>query len=206
MMLERHTAVLAMQERQIEGARTYVVLGEMRGGTSMVAGVMHGLGIDLGPQVSEQNHESTLLTGKNSIEDIRATIARYNEDNAIWAWKYPHAANYLDAVWNEIRNPHLICVFRDVAANAAGLTRWGHSKDPLNAINAVLNRQKKNLQLLKKHECPALLISYEKALRHKNVFVEQLADWIGVGVDYGAFDFDGFMQAESYKNIADYRK
>lgn len=206
MTVERNRAVVSVNEPLTEGRRTYIVMGVMRGGTSMVAGVMRGLGIDLGPQVSEQNHESALLTSKNSIEDIRLTISQYSSEKDIWGWKFPHAADYLEQVLDEISNPHFICVFRDAAANAGGLNRWGDSPDTLRAMDATLNRQKKNLQLVRKLECPSLLISYEKALRHKALFVDQFSAWLGINADHNVFDFEGFMAAESYKDISDYQR
>lgn len=206
MNTERESAILAIGENDTLGARTYVVIGVMRGGTSMVAGVLRGMGLDLGPQVSEQNHESPLFTRQYSREEMRETLVQYNATHDVWGWKFPHAADYLKDIWEDIVNPHLICVFRDPAANARGLQRWGSQNDGLKATNASLQRQQKNLGLARELACPTLFVSYEKAERHKRLFVRELAAWTGLEADFKAFDFDGFMAAESYKNVADFRK
>lgn len=203
---ERESAVLAIGENLTQGPRTYITIGVMRGGTSMVAGVLRGLGLDLGPEVSEQNHESALFTRRSDVAGLKSTLLQYNQTNDVWGWKFPHAADYLNDIWDDIVNPHLICVFRDPAANARGLHRWGSHDDSFKATNASLQRQQKNLNLVRQKGAPALFVSYEKAERHKRQFVTELAAWTGLEADFQSFDFEGFMAAESYKNVADYRK
>ncbi|TCK99838.1 hypothetical protein BXY66_3542 [Shimia isoporae] len=202
--MERSSAIITKGKSLKEGPRTYIVYGVMRGGTSMVGGVLRGMGLHLGPDVDSQNQESAAFAGK-PIPEMRKTIEEQNELHEIWGWKFPQAANYVDRLWGTIRKPHLICVYRDAVSNARGLNRW-HPVGELQAIHESLLAQQKNLALSLMRGCPSLLISYEKAARNKEQFVEELADWTGLEANYEKFDFDGFMSEQSYKSFEDYCK
>ncbi len=202
--MERGSALLKKGKSRTEGHRTYIVFGVMRGGTSMVAGVMRGLGINMGPDVNAQNHESAEFSGKTPPE-MRQALETHNSEHEVWGWKYPNAVDYLDRIWTSIRNPHLICVSRDAVANGRGLNRW-HPFGEVQAVHETLLRQQKNLGLIMLRGCPSLMVSYEKAERNKMQFVNELSEWLGVPPNHEAFDFEGFMAAESYKNIEDYKR
>lgn len=201
---ERSSAILAKGTSLTEGQRTYIVFGEMRGGTSMVAGVMRGMGIYMGPDIAAENHESAAFK-KRPIPELRKAVTAANEFHDVWGWKNPHAADYIDRLWGDIRNPHLICVFRDSVSNARGLNRW-HPIGGVQGVHQSLLRQQKNLGVMLMRNCPSLLISYEKATRHPEQFVAELSAWTGVPADHKRFDFKGFMTAEAYKNIDDYQR
>lgn len=199
---ERESAIVMKGNNRTEGPRTYVVFGVMRGGTSMVAGALRGMGLYLGPNISDQNHESDDFCHK-SLDHMRNTIEAVNSERDVWGWKFPNAPDYLDRIWWKIRNPHLICIYRDPVSNARGLNRW-HPIGEIQAVHESLLRQQKNLALTLMRGCPSLLVSYEKAARNPTQFVEELAAWTGLSADHTKFNFEGFMEAQSYKNIEDY--
>ncbi|MGB0660460.1 MAG: hypothetical protein ACPGNV_09795 [Mangrovicoccus sp.] len=200
--MSRTSALIIKGKPAVEGPRTYIVFGDMRGGTTMVAGVMRGLGVFMGEQLNEDNQESGQFNGR-SLDEMRAAIDANNAQHQVWAWKFPHAADYLDQVWDRLRNPHLICVFRDAVANGRGLNRW-HPVGKIQAVQQSLLRQQQNLNMISLRLCPSILVSYEKAERHKGEFLNEFASNLGIIPDHDRFDFRGFMEAESYKNIADF--
>jgi len=201
---QRNSAILTKGKGLTHGPRTYIVFGVMRGGTSMVAGVMRGLGVYMGPDIAAENHESAAFAHQ-SIPEMRKAITACNELQQIWGWKNPNAADYVDRLWQDLRNPHLICVFRDSVSNGQGLNRW-HPIGSIQGVHQTLLQQQKNLGLLLMRQCPSLLISYEKATRHPEQFVMELSDWVGISADHNKFDFTGFMSAGSYKNISDFQR
>lgn len=201
--MERDSAVVCKGQSLKEGPRTYIVFGVMRGGTSMVAGVLRGMGLYLGPDISPENHESAAFAHKPVLQ-VRQSIKQVNNEHDVWGWKFPKAADYLDRVWGDIRNPHLICVYRDPISNARGLNRW-HPIGEIQAVHESLMRQQKNLAVTLMRHCPSLLISYEKAARNTTQFVAELSEWTGLPADQETFDFEGFMTAQSYKSIEDYK-
>jgi hypothetical protein len=202
--MERESAIVRKGQSKKEGPRTYIVFGVMRGGTSMVGGVLRGMGLYLGPDISAENHESSAFAHK-PIHKIRETIETVNKTHDVWGWKFPHAADYLDRVWGQITNPHLICVYRDPISNARGLNRW-HPIGEIQAVHESLLRQQKNLAMTLMRNCPSLLVSYEKAARNPMHFVEELSAWTGLPADHDRFDFPGFMAAQSYKKLEDFQR
>lgn len=198
-MQKRQSALIVKGTPATEGPRTYAVFGVMRGGTTMVAGVMRALGIPMGAAINEDNQESAEFADR-PIEEMAAAVTRNNARHAVWGWKNPNAADYLDRLWPALRNPHLVCVFRDSVANGQGLNRW-HPMGRIQAVQEGLLRQQRNINLIALRNCPAILISYEKAERDKALFLEEFSAVLGVTPDRDAFDFDGFMAAGSYKRI-----
>lgn len=200
--MSRSSAIIVKGKPATQGKRTYIVFGDMRGGTTMTAGVMRALGIFMGEDVDANNQESGQFNG-TSVEEMRKAIRKNNEAHNVWGWKYPHAADYLDQLWPDLRNPHLICVFRDAVSNARGLNRW-HPIGQMQAVQKTLMRQQQNLNMISLRLCPSILVSYEKAERHKTEFLDELAKYLGYAPNHSAFDYEGFMRAESYKKLEDY--
>jgi hypothetical protein len=203
-MSKRESALIVKGAPLTEGPRTYVVFGVMRGGTTMVAGVMRALGIPMGGGINEDNQECPDFADR-PVDQMIAAIEANNQAHPVWGWKYPNAADYVDRLWPRLRNPHLICVFRDPVANGQGLNRW-HPMGLIQSVQEGLLRQQRNLNLLALRNCPAILISYEKAERDKALFLSEFSDCLGLQPDPAAFDFDGFMAAGSYKRLDAFRR
>lgn len=201
---DRKSAVITHGNPVHDRPRTYVIFGAMRGGTSMVAGVMRGLGVNIGPDLDENNQESRAFNGP-SVEDMAQTLHAQNATNDVWGWKNPNAADYLDRIWPDIRNPHLICVMRDPVANAQGLNRW-HPMGRVQSAQETVLRLQKNLNMISLRRCPSLMISYEKALNAPDLFIDEFGSWLGVDADAARkkFNFGEFMAPSSYKPFGEY--
>jgi len=204
----RSNGAIIVQQSNGLPERTYVVYGLVRGGTSMVAGVMRGLGLDLGSELPDNHEDQSFVTqdpdghliprAERNTHLYEQIVAR-NKEQAVWGWKYPQAAEYLDDIFGDIRNPHLICVFRDLTSVAMAHERW-HNKRALRALNDLNIDVARNISLLNRADCPRMMVSYEKALRHPDNFVKQIADFCGVEPN-PSFDHKGFMRPEVYKDI-----
>ncbi|MEX2517899.1 MAG: hypothetical protein WD969_01050 [Paracoccaceae bacterium] len=188
-----------------EGPRTYIVFGSPRGGTTMVAGVARALGLFVGgAELNEDNNEDMLFAGR-PLGEMRATIEARNQNHETWGWKFPTAGNYLADLLPQVRNPQLICVFRDSVATAQ--RKIGpKSLDDIGRVEWNMKRHMNNLRLLRAAKAPTMLISYEKAVLSPRPFVEAFGKRIGLSPDYNAFDYDGFLAPASYKAFAEYRK
>ena len=168
----------------------------------MVAGTMRASGVFMGDNIDENNQESADFANRR-IDLMAEQIEVNNGMHEVWGWKYPNAADYIDRLWGRLRRPHLICVFRDAVANGQGLNRW-HPFGPLHAVQQVVLRQQLNLNLLARRPVPAIMISYEKALRSKARFLDEFSGLLGRSFDREEFDFEGFMEAGSYKSLSDF--
>src|ERR1700722_12434762 len=77
-----------------QSAKTAIVFGVARGGTSRAAGAVGGHGFFLGNAL-ENNNEDLDFSYK-SLEYMKKTISARNQQHNKWGWKFPAAANYLE--------------------------------------------------------------------------------------------------------------
>lgn len=176
--------------------RTAVVLGLPRGGTSMVAGVLHHLGVDMGDDFNTATFEDRRLSGaveKGSIDAVRRIVNERNNRSNIWGWKRPSARKHLDIVQAEFRNPYYIMVFRDMLAIA---TRKHLSirSDVIKAMRSNVRAQRQLIDIAASLDAPLLLLSYEKCLNHPPAAAAAIAEFVGVPVTN---DATGFIQADA---------
>ncbi|NVJ97121.1 MAG: sulfotransferase [Alphaproteobacteria bacterium] len=162
-----------------DAPKTVVITGAARGGTSMVAGTVRELGINLGARLGE-NHEDPQFLPKD-LDHIRSIVAKRNEDLDTWGWKMPHSLAYLDEIEADLRNPHIILVWRNVLATALSqVNRSGATID--NALAYSQARLQEMIEQLAKFKSPVLLVNYEQAVRDPEEFVNTLAEYLDVQV------------------------
>lgn len=191
-----------------DDAKTFVIFGIPRGGTTMVARVVESLGVNLGCDLpgnyedSEFNFDlipKELKTNRPVLIDrLASVVVQRNRDFQVWGWKYPRAEIYLWQLISKLRNPHLICVMRDPVASGIRhikryqnkqkrLLRKGHlvsDKDlatiPQRVLSQHLELQLKNIQIIEKSGCPSFICSYEKAVMKSDEFVREMAEFLGI--------------------------
>lgn len=166
--------------------RTYIILGVSRGGTTMVAGVAHRLGLDLGEGYGHTFEDprfnlNELATHHASREDqiaaLRSSVRERDDSGDVWGWKFPNAYRYLADLVSDVRRPHLVVVCRDTAAVVARGRR--QKEDTRSALVRTARMNLKNMRLLKRLDVPGLVISYERALAQPLEFSRDLADFLG---------------------------
>ncbi|MBF9058115.1 hypothetical protein HKCCSP123_02860 [Rhodobacterales bacterium HKCCSP123] len=200
--VERSSAIVPVfthEEGLLHPRRTYVCFGVARGGTSAVAGTMQRLGVFMGDDLPN-NYEDPRFGPGQSPPRMREAIAQRNATHDIWGWKFPAASNYLEGLSNDLRNPYLVVVFRDIAATMKGHMRW-HNREVAFAAHEILVQQQKNWFLVERWRVPTLLVSYEKAILDPRLFVEELAVHLGRPVPEGdAMDrIVAFLAPGAYK-------
>jgi len=181
-----------------QGNKTIIVFGCARGGTSMVAGVIRMLHIDLGINLPN-NHEDQNFVGK-PIEHYINSIDSNNNNKSDWGWKNPNAANYLEQVKHKLRNPYLIVVYRDLISTTSGHIRY-HRREPVYSLDEVLRRHLQNLQLVYRWRVPSLLISYEKSILNPTYLINDLTKFLQVTKDVDYEKIKSFMKPGKYKDI-----
>lgn len=199
---ERESAIVPIfqnQNNQLHPNRTYVCFGVARGGTSAVAGTLKRLGLFMGRDLPN-NYEDPCFGPGVTLQQMRATISDRNAEQKVWGWKFPAAANYLENLHDNLRNPYLIVVFRDVAATMKGHVRW-HNRNVMHAAHEVLLQQQKNWNLLERWRVPTLLVSYEKAVLAPRLFACELADMTGMPQpdETRLGEIQAFLSPGSYK-------
>lgn len=192
--------------------RTYVIFGMPRGGTTMVAGTSKLLGLNIGKDLpinlEDPRFNLEILDGnlEEQIPPIKREIKKRNSRHDVWGWKYPSAGLYLPQVLEDVVNPHLIVVFRDFVAQAYRASR-GNGEE----LEALLAQYVRRLNHIRKsvaeYNCPTIMLSYEKCVRKPNLFINGLADFLGMDQpdDQTRAKIREFMKPNSYKDIQDFQ-
>lgn len=197
---------------QSEVQKTIVCFGTARGGTSMVAGAIHLLGIPMGknlpvniedPSFVPENEKSQ---DPKTIENIKKTIAKRNQKYDQWGWKHPNAQQYLKLVHQDIRNPYYISVYRDpIPAVIRVSSRNNNKNSPPEDLWKIgdkrLQEMRLNTDFLLGQKRPALLVSYEKAIQSPVDFINELARFLGTVPPVDLSEMLDFMRGGSYKKL-----
>ena len=187
--------------------RTYVTFGVERGGTSLVAGVLRALGLYLG-DIPEGNNEDKAFHNR-PLGQMKATVARRNQDYDVWGWKYPTASTYLPVLSKSLRNAFFVVVYRDVVATALSRAQWDgefirrNGRMSLHETNAIVNA---NTGFVLATRRPCLLVSSEKAAAHTSQLIDEVADFLYVprpDDELRAKILD-YTEPGRYKNFDDY--
>jgi|SRR5665213_1451040 len=187
-----------------EKHKTIVVLGVERGGTSMAAGMLRALGIDLGKRVG-LNHEDPrfITTDHNRLKQV---IAVRDREADVWGFKMPNAATILDFFEANLRNPYYLIVYRNLASVADSWQQRG-TGEYLGAIDRGLELNRLIVEHLRRSKRPAMIVNYERAVADKNGTVDDVVGFLGLAVDDEAVERAiGIMagDGQGYLNLPEY--
>lgn len=161
---------------------TLIIVGIERSGTSMIANVLKELGVHLGDKHDGSVFEDAEISNAIEKDDSRALeklIRKNNKRYDIWGWKRPRAYKYPQKYLGKVRNPKFIITFRDSFAISVRNSISVFSETSDNLVRTA--RQNLALsQFVADREEPMLCVSYEKALANKQVFVDELIDYVGI--------------------------
>ena len=162
--------------------KTIIVVGVARGGTSIVSGVLHHLGIFMGdkshPPVFEDVRLSAAYEGK-SDESFDDVVGDYNSRYAVWGWKRPAIIKDIHRVKTKVRNPHFIYIFRDVFS-IANRNRISMHTDVKSGIAKAIKDYALIAGFLEKDDSPSLLLSSDKSLIFRQEVVNEISDFCGI--------------------------
>ncbi len=190
---------------QADTPRTVVCFGTPRGGTSMVAGAIAGLGVFMGTDLPKNIEDPMFnpdVDKSLSIEDFKArlpsVIAQRNNMHRIWGWKYPRANRYLEEILSDLRNPYLVLVYRDPVP-ATVRAQPEDDRAVFRELRRRLRMDMDNLQIAQRAKCPTLMVSYERASKKPKEFIAQLAEFLQLTPPDDLGPLLAFMEPGSYK-------
>lgn len=189
------------QASRADAEKTFPIFGLPRGGTTAVAGVVRKLGIFLGDDlpVNLEDRKFSKLAGVNA-----ALIEARNAAHPVWGWKFPNAANYLDNIFRDLRNPRFIVVTRDLAANSIAISSRHGNYDRMRSLETVILNTQKNFSMISRMRKPTLLVSYEKLLLKTEQTVREMAEFLCVEAsDEAIRSAVEFVQPGSYRPVGD---
>ncbi len=164
--------------------KTVIVLGVARGGTSMIAGTLHHLGIAMGENLSAVYEDIALSTAieQNQTKDIASIITQRNTTFPIWGWKRPSAIQHIQAWHGKFRNPYYVVVFRDLFS-IANRNRISMLSDVVSNMQDANRQFESMLDFVAALKEPTLLVSYEKAMADPLHFVQMLCNFIDINAE-----------------------
>ena len=167
--------------------KTLIVTGSSRGGTSMVAAVIRGLGVHMGAGLNNNHEDIDFYRTLNDpiLDAIRFhnIIMKRNQQFEVWGAKSPLFVDnqVLMELLPAFRNLVLIVVFRNPLANALSY----QARDGASLGESVLSIYEKLNQFLKtalRLEINLVGVNYEAAAQEPLAFVRELSDCIGLTV------------------------
>ena len=161
----------------------------------MIAGLAQRCGVDIGENLPD-NLEDPEFT-ENNHEQIRKAIHERNLKKTLWGWKFPRAAAYLEAIQDDLINPHYIIVWRDIYS--ASRRRVVRGEDQIEALKWAQSVQRQNLEMMEKLNGPVLLVSYARAVEEPSGVANDICDLIGVQPSYDVYELHQFAHPGSYK-------
>ncbi|HVY16395.1 MAG TPA: hypothetical protein VHB27_14310 [Rhodopila sp.] len=162
--------------------RTFLVSGTGRGGTTMVASLLHEAGLFLGDRLSDlvfEDSEVIEVLASRDLARLDALIARNNARHQDWGLKAPMLVGYLQARdLQRFRDPHLLIVFRDPVAIAVRHATAEHVS-PLPVVREVAEASFGLACFAEDVSCPTLMLSYEKAISFPETVVDAVTRFCG---------------------------
>ncbi|MCP5305431.1 MAG: hypothetical protein H6953_08285 [Chromatiaceae bacterium] len=162
--------------------KTVVVMGVARSGTSLVAAVLHELGVFLGDQAPPPVYEDLVLSTaveSGDTREVHRTVERYDRRHDIWGWKRPGSLHHMEGIHAHLRNPHYVVVFRDLFA-IANRNRLSVGANVLDNMQRSIDEYRILLDFIDGLDCPTMLVSYDHALGGKEVFLDRLIAFAGL--------------------------
>jgi len=180
---------MVFNRRPCEAEMTIVIVGVPRGGTTMVAAVVDSLGIDLGPR-EELNkfHFEDQTMNQPHPKQRHEYITKRNSEHPIWGWKDPIGIVPLQEMIFALRNPRVIVVSRDTLASIQGEMRFdkvnevAHPKTLPDLVEQTMQWQEQNWKFVLRTTVPTLLVSYERALVDRKLFLHELSGFLGMNL------------------------
>ena len=167
------------------GRGSVLVLGTPRGGTSVVAGICHMLGVPMGRDIDASNMEDRefrrLRTLPFSGERTSAFFAELRRENPIAGVKDPAAIDWLPEHYQVVPEPVLVVVSRDVYAVAQREEVSGSAF--FDALQGAIGRKYAVLDFVQRVTDPLMVVSYERLMHDPRHAVESLAQFLLGGID-----------------------
>jgi hypothetical protein len=169
-----------VRENPHPGHGTVLVLGTPRGGTSVVSGICHMLGVPMGVEIDRSNMEDLrfrgLLKSESRAELASVYLRELQALGQIVGAKDPVAIDHLSEVYPRIPQPILVVVSRDVYASTQREVAEGHEFWEI--LRATIRRKYSVLDFISTVDDPLIVVSYERLMQDSVAAVQSLARFL----------------------------
>jgi len=153
----------------------------------VVAGTLRLLGVFMGRDLGEQYEDPAF---KDAWPMIRKTVAERRAEFSTWGWKLPNTVYFLEGLVEELRNPHLVVVYRNPLDVAQSSCQWDDVESSFHRLDVPIRHYAKMHAVLGKlvPTLPCIVYSYERLVLQREAFVRSLADFCGILPTVAQFD------------------
>jgi hypothetical protein len=185
-----------------DAAKTIVVFGLGRGGTSAIAGILRILGMAVLEATHPLKHESSPIVYEGDVVDrdkTRLRIAEMNDRHSVWGWKSPRDIFQITKFNSLLRNPHYIVILRNVFDVCASTKRYeglpfeATMPDVAAAFSEIAHFVKNSTE-------PLALMSFGELTSNPAETIKAVATWLGFSPSRETFEF-----AVQFVSKGDYR-
>lgn len=159
--------------------KTVVVLGAEHDGTSMVAGMLRVLGVDMGEGEGGKYEHLSFLT--DDRDKLLSQIKTNNERKGLWGFKATNAFQMMGFYDEHLSNPHYILVFKNFGSTVEGCSNYVEN-DSMQSVLYAMEYYDLVLGFLKGKGRPLVFAGYERVCDFPEVFFRQLADFLDLDV------------------------
>lgn len=144
--------------------KTFIVMGNYRGGTTVVARLLSESGVYMGSENMGNHEDPNFQYIKPYPEDVQkmSTIVKdRNENYEYWGFKFPGNYKYIEKLIPWLIRPHYIIIMRDpVAIKDSELRRSSIDY----SLSEIMSTQQEIFKVSERLAGPKLYLSYEYLL------------------------------------------
>jgi hypothetical protein len=179
--------VIRGEKLSAPNARTYIVSGLARGGTSMVAAMLRAFGVHMGEYLGESHEDLDFYTALNENfpspdwDRIDALVAERNSHFNVWGFKSPLliANGALAQLLLRVRNPVVVLAVRDLLGTVRSRVNRDQEASEL-SISEYANYFRVLASLVHESSAPMIVVQYEKACQLRWKFINEFVDVLGI--------------------------
>jgi len=164
------------------GPKTVMIAGLPRGGTSATAAVIDALGVPVG-NTEDGHYEFPEFKAdpfsKENWSIMEDRIRSMNAAHECWGTQVWYEIAPIYRIGSAIRNPHLVLVFRDLAALMQRCLLLGEYATDVHELLLLLTEEQSRLwHVARNRRFPTLLISFERLRTTPDVTVRHIAEFL----------------------------
>lgn len=189
--------------------RTYLITGCARSGTSILSGILHLNGIDMGEIDDKGRYEDVNFKnylgrvqkfgGNKVIKHYLDTVKKRNNDHDEWGLKMPNIPHFFEDIKSELINPVFIISFRNPLAIAESASKYGNGWDKKH-LDAAVEHNKLILNMINTNpDIPCIVYSFEEIKSDTEAQVKELENFLGKSLDIDKIK--QFLSKETYNYV-----
>lgn len=177
-LVNKGVSVLNANILDPDNSKTVIVLGSGRGGTSIAAGVLYHLGIEMFDAKAPVFEDVKIAKLFSSPFATKKSLSELNK-TPVWGFKRPSAIRHIRRINRITRHPYYICIFRDPFAIAnRNEISMGAGYTILSSVRKALATYRKVTRFIKNCKRPVLLCSCEKVKMYPADFVDSVCQFL----------------------------